>query len=374
MVALGKNSSLLERFTEVIREDEIDPGANHLYSVAALTDNTGAVVERYRYDTFGNRTVLAPDGVMTRAASSYNQQIGFTGRYLDKETGLWYFRNRYYSGTLGRFIGRDPLGYVDGASLYGSYFVPNQLDWNGLAIRIIMPIDVSASSGKISVRKGFEDYDEKIKNLLQEVVGDCATLTLAPTAEWYSYKAAQYEGFVFAGWYRNPTVTVGGVYHDTSKLGYKNEKSECKCNKCWQLLKAAIDSGSDIQIGWGLDRIRGRTSGGMAGPSTDYADPNNPLVNFNPGDPMGLSKPLTLSNGSAEPNPPASVVLWHEAIGHGHMRKFHHGIPDPTIEIENIARECLRLQGNTGLLDRALDDPNRGHVWDPNAPPESSNR
>ena len=85
-------------------------------------------MERYRYDSYGQRTVLAPDGVTTRAVSSYNQQIGFTGRYLDKETGLWYFRARYYSGTLGRFIGRDRFIYRDGFSLYGAYFVANYLD------------------------------------------------------------------------------------------------------------------------------------------------------------------------------------------------------------------------------------------------------
>ncbi len=106
--------------------------ANHLYSVAALTDSAKNVVERYRYDAYGQRIVLAADGVTTRAASSYNQQVGFTGRYLDKETGLYYFRARYYSGTLGRFIGRDPLGYVDGANLYRAYFVPNRLDPKGL--------------------------------------------------------------------------------------------------------------------------------------------------------------------------------------------------------------------------------------------------
>jgi len=39
-------------------------------------------------------------------------EFGYTGRYLDKETGLWYFRARYYSGNLGRFLSRDNLEFV----------------------------------------------------------------------------------------------------------------------------------------------------------------------------------------------------------------------------------------------------------------------
>ena len=109
--------------------------ANHLYSVAALIDNAGAVVERYRYDAYGQRIVLAGDGVTLRWGSSYGNQVGFTGRYLDKETGLWHFRARYYSGSLGRFVNRDPLGYVDGRNLYQAYFVPNKRDPTGLASR-----------------------------------------------------------------------------------------------------------------------------------------------------------------------------------------------------------------------------------------------
>jgi len=105
--------------------------ANHLYSVAALTNQAGAVVERYRYDAYGQRTVLASDGIITRAASNYGNQVGFTGRYLDKETGLWYFRARYYSGSLGRFVNRDPMRYIDGTNLYRAYFTPNYVDPTG---------------------------------------------------------------------------------------------------------------------------------------------------------------------------------------------------------------------------------------------------
>ena len=42
----------------------------------------------------------------------------YTGRRLDAETGLVYYRARYYDPGLGRFIGRDPIGYSGGVSLY----------------------------------------------------------------------------------------------------------------------------------------------------------------------------------------------------------------------------------------------------------------
>ena len=61
--------------------------------------------------------------VLTGTAEDNN--YGFTGRYLDSETGLWYFRARYFSDELGGFISRDPLGYVDGMGLYAGYFAEN---------------------------------------------------------------------------------------------------------------------------------------------------------------------------------------------------------------------------------------------------------
>jgi RHS repeat-associated protein len=76
--------------------------------------------------------VLAADGVTTRTSSLYGNQYGFTGRFEDKETKLWYFRARYYSGSLGRFVNRDPLGYVEGQNLYQAYFAPNGYDPQGL--------------------------------------------------------------------------------------------------------------------------------------------------------------------------------------------------------------------------------------------------
>jgi len=40
--------------------------------------------------------------------------VTFTGRRLDDETGLFYYRNRYYHAQLGRFVSRDPISYEAG--------------------------------------------------------------------------------------------------------------------------------------------------------------------------------------------------------------------------------------------------------------------
>jgi RHS repeat-associated protein len=42
----------------------------------------------------------------------------FTGRRFDFETGLYYYRARYYNPYIGRFLQTDPVGYDDGLNWY----------------------------------------------------------------------------------------------------------------------------------------------------------------------------------------------------------------------------------------------------------------
>jgi len=98
-------------------------------------------------DPYGKATVLDASGnpKADPTYSEYGNPWTFTGRRLDGETGLMYFRNRMYETGLGRFVSRDPWrsdgplnpqsldGYPTGYSLYSAQFVPNSLDPSGEA-------------------------------------------------------------------------------------------------------------------------------------------------------------------------------------------------------------------------------------------------
>ena len=82
-------------------------------SVFGITDNTGSIIERQRYDAFGNTEVTQGGGIGNR--------LGFQGRTAIPEVGLQYFRNRFYDPSIGRFLSRDPLGLVDRPAVYAAF-------------------------------------------------------------------------------------------------------------------------------------------------------------------------------------------------------------------------------------------------------------
>ena len=89
---------------------------NALGSVMEITDPLQAVAVSYRYDPYGKATITRGGQVL--AGDPLGQHVAFTARWLDEETGLYYYRARMYSPALGRFCQRDPLGFSPDPNLF----------------------------------------------------------------------------------------------------------------------------------------------------------------------------------------------------------------------------------------------------------------
>jgi RHS repeat-associated protein len=79
---------------------------DHLGSTTALTNSLGVVTIQLSYDGFGN----SPGSSLTR--------YDYTGRERDPDTGLLYYRARWYDPQVGRFISEDPIGLAGGINQF----------------------------------------------------------------------------------------------------------------------------------------------------------------------------------------------------------------------------------------------------------------
>ncbi|ERN39815.1 RHS repeat-associated core domain protein [Rubidibacter lacunae KORDI 51-2] len=79
---------------------------DHLGSIAYILNENGEILNHLIYDSFGN--------VIHETDPSVDFRFGFTGRERDEETGLHYYRARYYDPRTGRFLSEDPLGFGAG--------------------------------------------------------------------------------------------------------------------------------------------------------------------------------------------------------------------------------------------------------------------
>jgi RHS repeat-associated protein len=83
--------------------------ADGLGSVTSLSNGAGALAQTYTFDSFGKQTA---------SSGSVVNPFQYTGRELDSETGLYYYRARYYDPSVGRFIGEDPIRFSGGINFY----------------------------------------------------------------------------------------------------------------------------------------------------------------------------------------------------------------------------------------------------------------
>ncbi|MEW9702989.1 RHS repeat-associated core domain-containing protein, partial [Paenibacillus sp. SI8] len=90
----------------------VDSYGNKLYyqhnghgDVIGLTDGTGAMLDSYTYDMWGNPLTTQ---------ETVAQPFRYSGEYYDSTTGLQYLRARWYDPSVGRFISEDSYeGQID---------------------------------------------------------------------------------------------------------------------------------------------------------------------------------------------------------------------------------------------------------------------
>jgi len=82
---------------------------NGLGSITSISGSAGTISNTYTYDAFGN---------VTNFTGSLSNPFGYNGREYDEETGLDYYRARYYDSTTGRFISEDSIRFGGGNNFY----------------------------------------------------------------------------------------------------------------------------------------------------------------------------------------------------------------------------------------------------------------
>ena len=99
-------------------------------NVTTITDAEGNVQERYSYDVYGTPTITDGAGNVL-AVSGVGNRFLFTGREYISQIGVYDYRNRVYSPTLGRFLQTDPIRFNAGDVNIYRYCGNDPTDWIG---------------------------------------------------------------------------------------------------------------------------------------------------------------------------------------------------------------------------------------------------
>ncbi|WP_212741870.1 RHS repeat domain-containing protein, partial [Escherichia coli] len=162
----------------------------------ALISEDGNTAWSGKYDEWGNQ-------LNEENPHHLHQPYRLPGQQYDKESGLYYNRNRYYDPLQGRYITQDPIGLEGGWSLYAYPLNPvNGIDPLGLS-----PADVAL------IRRKDQLNHQRAWDILSDTYEDMKRLNLGGTDQFFHCMA----------FCRVSKLNDAGVSRSAKGLGYEKE-------------------------------------------------------------------------------------------------------------------------------------------------------
>ncbi|MEE3329684.1 MAG: RHS repeat-associated core domain-containing protein, partial [Myxococcota bacterium] len=300
---------------------------NDMGSSGALTNAAGNVVENYVYDGYGGVTITdgagaaVPATAWGTAQSALDNPYRFTARRFDEETGLYHFRARTFDPGKGRFLQRDPMGYVQGVMNLYAYVdgMPTKAtDPTGRVQWKIDLYDKDWPSADDHVARFFFEYDWKCKLVSK---GKCEVVFTSGPRAW-----------------NTPYETQGAAL---TNFAIKEKEDD----SCYKVRWTASGSWNEWNL-WGA--LGGAAAGGAAVSG-------------------GV---ITISGGTATVNPVGWVVIAGGAVG-GSIAGALTFSDDKTATLDIAWRICCECRESDGkcqkkgptLVNKNINNSTGDLVW-----------
>jgi RHS repeat-associated protein len=141
------------------------------------------VNQTYVYDSFGNTS---------STTGAFVQPFRYTGREFDTETGLLYYRARYYDPNAGIFLSEDPIRFHGGINFY-SYVFNNPVNFIDPFGKQTNSVDSSmlqaiARGNSAEIEEIIEDAGDVLSDRVKQLGREAIKKLRSKAKDWISQK------------------------------------------------------------------------------------------------------------------------------------------------------------------------------------------